>query len=305
MKGLGNSRNVSLAMRDRGMRPTDVAPTVPAREICDLAVHLDGSRQDENRLVFAEMLAVTFEARVEACLSQCFAPAPLSGAFIGGWAPESLHDGDVSPGGSDERKLRARVSRIKAPSAFQRYDGMAYELAQALARRARTVDVFVLGQPIGRQDPRPQFVEAVLFHSSAPIFVVPPASQHRPSLQTVMIGWKDTLECSRAITASLPFLKQARRVLLTSVLEGGDERPGRASADEMATHLANHGITVEIRSLAKGKDIAGRLLEEAATVEADLVVAGAYGRSSFSEMIFGGVTRHILTHSSVPLLLAH
>ncbi len=32
---------------------------------------------------------------------------------------------------------------------------------------------------------------------------------------------------------------------------------------------------------------------------------GAYGHTRFREAVLGGVSRHMLTHSSVPLLLAH
>jgi nucleotide-binding universal stress UspA family protein len=38
---------------------------------------------------------------------------------------------------------------------------------------------------------------------------------------------------------------------------------------------------------------------------AGLLVMGAFGRSRLRETLFGGVTRHLLSHSRTPLLLAH
>lgn len=307
MNGLGNSRNVNLAMRRRSV-PAGVVHMPPAglaKEISDLAVHLDGSPQDESRVAFAEMLALTFGARVEACLTDCFTLVPLSGEMVGGWLEQPYGDGDLSPGGTEELRLRARITRIDTPTTFRRFDGMKFELAQSLAGRARTVDLFVLGRPYGAGAEEPQFVEAVLFNAAAAVLVVPPELPRLLKLQSIVIAWKDTLECSRAIAASLPFLKQASRVFLVSVSNGTDGGLDWASAADMAAHLSHHGIAVEVRSMPKSKDTAELLLDEANYAEADLLVAGAYGRSRLSEMILGGVTRHLLTHSTVPLLLSH
>ena len=46
-------------------------------------------------------------------------------------------------------------------------------------------------------------------------------------------------------------------------------------------------------------------MNEAAIVGAELIVVGAYGRSRLREMLLGGVTRELLTRSTVPLLMAH
>jgi nucleotide-binding universal stress UspA family protein len=32
---------------------------------------------------------------------------------------------------------------------------------------------------------------------------------------------------------------------------------------------------------------------------------GAYGHSRFSEMVFGGATRHVLHHLDLPVLMSH
>jgi nucleotide-binding universal stress UspA family protein len=46
------------------------------------------------------------------------------------------------------------------------------------------------------------------------------------------------------------------------------------------------------------------LLSEAAG-EGALLVMGAYGRWRWQEWVFGGVTRHVLHHTPVPVLMAH
>jgi nucleotide-binding universal stress UspA family protein len=57
--------------------------------------------------------------------------------------------------------------------------------------------------------------------------------------------------------------------------------------------------------LDAGEDVGPALLEAAQEVAADLLVAGAYGRPRLAEWVLGGVTRHLLRHSTLPMLLRH
>jgi nucleotide-binding universal stress UspA family protein len=50
-----------------------------------------------------------------------------------------------------------------------------------------------------------------------------------------------------------------------------------------------------------GNDILSRLSD----LNADLLVMGAYGHSRMHELVFGGVTRHIFRHMTVPTLFSH
>jgi nucleotide-binding universal stress UspA family protein len=54
-----------------------------------------------------------------------------------------------------------------------------------------------------------------------------------------------------------------------------------------------------------GRNETRAMLDQALAMDADLIVMGGYGHSRTGEFIFGGVTRDMLTLSSVPLLLAH
>jgi len=46
------------------------------------------------------------------------------------------------------------------------------------------------------------------------------------------------------------------------------------------------------------------LLSRAADLDADLIVAGAYHHSQLREALFGGVTRDLLDHMTVPVLMS-
>ena len=46
-------------------------------------------------------------------------------------------------------------------------------------------------------------------------------------------------------------------------------------------------------------------LTEAQAFGCDLLIKGAYTQSRLRQMIFGGPTSHILSHATVPVLMAH
>jgi nucleotide-binding universal stress UspA family protein len=47
------------------------------------------------------------------------------------------------------------------------------------------------------------------------------------------------------------------------------------------------------------------LLNEAAELNADLIVMGGYGHSRLREFVLGGATRTLLKQMTAPVLLAH
>ena len=61
----------------------------------------------------------------------------------------------------------------------------------------------------------------------------------------------------------------------------------------------------ERRAIEAEDDVGAALLQAARAAGADLLVMGGYGRSRLRELVLGGVTRHVLTHAQLPVLLAH
>jgi len=117
-----------------------------------------------------------------------------------------------------------------------------------------------------------------------------------------MICWKNSAEPMRAITAAMPLLIKAKRVIITTVEEGSSS----ANAAAVARYLRWHGIRAKTQAIkAGGRPIATLLSSVAKDCAADLLVMGAYGRSPFKESIFGGCTQSVLEHADVPTFLFH
>lgn len=74
----------------------------------------------------------------------------------------------------------------------------------------------------------------------------------------------------------------------------------------MVEHLRRHDVSasaeVRVRAL---RSTATQILEFALAKSPHLVVAGGYGHARLREWALGGVTRSLMTHSPVCLLLTH
>jgi len=167
----------------------------------------------------------------------------------------------------------------------------------------RVFDLVVLGRPAkGRQGPRMTTLESALFESGRPVLLAPPAPP-RDIGDKILIAWNCSTEQARATAFAMPLLRKAGRVVICTV--DGATVPG-PTGEQMARNLLRNGVRAEAMSVAPGQRRAGEvILAQAEALGSDLIVKGAYTQSRLRQMIFGGTTQHILTHATVPVLLAH
>ena len=172
-----------------------------------------------------------------------------------------------------------------------------------LGQYARLFSATVVGRPgTGDNAPRMTTFETALFESGRPILLAPPAPPASLG-EAVLIAWNGSTETARAVAFAMPFLRRAARVLVLSV-EGGMV-PG-PSAQDLAQALACEGVEVTHRALPTGRRTPGEtFLAEAKEFGCDLLIKGAYTQSRLRQMIFGGVTSHVLAQADMPVLMAH
>ena len=103
--------------------------------------------------------------------------------------------------------------------------------------------------------------------------------------------------------AALPFLAAAERV--TAVAVRGERDDDDRGLAEVAEYLAWHGVVARTHAVITRAPVGETLLDAAVAASADLVVMGGYSHSRLRELILGGVTRHMLERTALPLLVAH
>jgi nucleotide-binding universal stress UspA family protein len=119
-----------------------------------------------------------------------------------------------------------------------------------------------------------------------------------------MVCWRETAEAVRALNAAMPFLANAKRVLITTVAEKDEDVAESMSA--LVCHLSLHRVPAEVQVIkATGGAVSELLASPAQACGADLVVLGAYGHSRMREALFGGCTQSFIHNAERPVLLMH
>lgn len=196
----------------------------------------------------------------------------------------------------------AGVSSPTLSVVWTELDGLPSDLVPA---RAQGADLVIIARPQRPADQgQRQTTHAALFASHRPVLTVPPATTPDAVLppfgRCVAIAWKDDGRAVKAMIPALRYFADAERI---AVIAG--HREGKVSA-ALPEPLAERGLTAEMHALPIGKEAFGQaLLDKAKTLGADVLVMGAYTHSPFREMLLGGVTRHVLIHAEIPVLMRH
>jgi nucleotide-binding universal stress UspA family protein len=176
-------------------------------------------------------------------------------------------------------------------------DGIAELLVEERGRRA---DFIVVEQP-SRQDYATSWhaLRAALFATDRPILVVPPHCGAGFG-RRVAIAWRDDERAVKAVLSALRCLADCEQVFVLAGTRSG------AAPPRLPPVLQEHGIAAELHVLTIGGGAFGAaLLHEAHRLGADLLVMGAYRHTPLREFLLGGVTRHVLNHADLPVLLRH
>jgi nucleotide-binding universal stress UspA family protein len=148
--------------------------------------------------------------------------------------------------------------------------------------------------------------ERLAIESGRPVLIVPHKSKFSNFGRRITVAWNGTREAARAAFDALPLLKDADTVQILWINPQDDPDAGDVPTAEIATALARHGVKCEGRMLladdAKVGDVLRANMEEDGS---DLLIMGAYGRSRIREFVFGGATRDLLRHMTVPVLMSH
>jgi len=268
-----------------------------------LLVHAEPGLVASHRLEVAGCLARDLGACLIGLGAETFDPLAAS-------APEGAY---FAAGLLAAQQEQTEKDLVAAEAAFRRDAGGA-ELEWrtvrdyphlALTRMARAADLILVGPQTGADTTRSADPADVVMGAGRPVLIVPEGA-HRLHGKTVVVAWKDTRECRRALSDAMPFLRRAEDVIVHTVCRPGDADAAVAQVDEVIANLARHGVRA--RPLVTGTAAAGVASEIKRVAElygADLIVCGAYGHSRLREWAFGGVTAELMRRPGCFVLMSH
>lgn len=284
--------------------------------VANILVPIFGTRDDAVSLATAFAAATPFRAHVQVLFARpdpqqavAVAGLPLSGETVRALVEaqdrvvaEAIKRARISLAAEAEK---ARVRIVSEPThstdVTVSYQEVTGRLANCLERALRFSDVTVFPHSAYSEPDLHDALVEVLARGERPILLSPGAVPAAVGSK-IAIGWDGSMTAAHALTAALPFLRSARAVTLVVVSRKAQDE----SASEAKRFLALHGVEATVLSVEPGtRPVAEVLLETAASCGCDLLVIGGYGHSHLRESIFGGVTKYVLSHATVPVFLAH
>jgi len=285
-----------------------------------ILVHLDDHRGHETRL----QLAISIARRSNAHLAALYGfdlpqvPPPISNLATGGYVTTDMlrdvyireRDAAFDNAAHFEAIFRAETSRFGLTGEWLICPDEAADRVTLVVERARYADLTVVGQADPDHplfDVLARLPETVMMACGRPVLIVPYAGRAGNVGNCVLVAWSGTREAARAVADALPLIQHAETVTVLSIGQThGSKGNGEQPADDLVRYLAQHDIRAEASHLVSDDIEAGELiLSRASDLGCDLIVMGGYGHSRMRELILGGVTRAVLQHMTVPVLMSH
>jgi nucleotide-binding universal stress UspA family protein len=281
-----------------------------------LLLPLTGTAAGEAALSTCLMIARLWNAHVTALHVRVDSRdvAPLAGEGLSGAMIEEMMSATEKESSDRAHAVRSMFDRFvaqhevilsearpgvdAATASFASVTGREEDL---VAQQARLADLTVVPHPDAGEDvSSSDALHAVLFDSGRPVLIAPQVAPQTIGAR-ICLGWNGTAESASAVYAALPWLQRADAVRILSA--DGYQRRGPGAPD-LAAYLALHGVHADIVMFhSVSNSVGAGLLAAARDFGCDMLAMGAYSHSRLRQLILGGVTRHVLEHGSLPIMM--
>lgn len=176
------------------------------------------------------------------------------------------------------------------------------DVSDHVGRCARTADFAVCERPRDKGSAHSDIFNNLVFRSGRSVLMVP-EMYPEPKLDRMLVAWNGRAECARAVGAALPLLHKANHITLLQIGDLAEDLP---TLDDIGRYLEVQGLTCDKRMEPLGDGTVGdSVYEFAKNSGADSIVIGAFSTARWRELILGGVTRHLIENSDIPIYMSH
>ncbi len=273
-----------------------------------ILVHVDNSDRALERIRIAIELAQTFDAHLVGLATVGMIALANTYGLDGtpSYMAEAMDDMEKLAATAAERFV-AKAKAAGLPS----YESRVHrgDPAYHVCTDARYADLVVIGQNEPGQSTAStpaDLPQSVMLGCGRPVLIIPYAGHFRTLGRRAMFLWNASRESARAATDALPFFARADEVRVSvfdakANMGGHGDEPGT----DVATYLARQGVKVTVNRDTSSGDVGSSVLSRANDFDADLIVMGGYGHTRMREWVLGGVSKTLLEHMTVPVLMSH
>ncbi len=275
--------------------------------IKDLLVAYHGDEGSQNAVRFALQMAKKYDAALTG--AHIHAPDQYE-SQVRRWIPEDvlgvMKRAEMEAVKTIENSFHETVKAAGGnPADWITFNGPPSLL---LARLSRYFDMLITGQFQGaiRHGGRALQPEELILRAGKPVIMVPENYQVRPFKEEAVIAWDGSASAARALTDAMQILETKKRLDVVSVeTEGEAERLSRLGDHDIIEHLKRHGIDARRVPLKRQGSVGKTILAYCEETQPDVLVMGAFGRGKLGSLLFGGVSRYVLEHQTVPVMMSH
>ena len=278
-------------------------------DIKNILLHLDHSSGCRNRLETAFNLARDFDAQITGLfvvpdyVVPSYVEAQISVDLITDITEKAVARADEELAGyqklADDAGVKMEAHVVEG------------QVIPILREHSKYTDLLLLGQdqPDDPDNASYGLADALLFEGASACMVVPHSGKLAAPGKRILLTWNASREAARALREAMPILSRAEEIVVLSSEPDDadvDMARGHPHARELAHFLESHGIqTISSGISDVDMNVSDAIIGQAADMNADMIVMGAYGHARLREIILGGVTRDLLKQSPLPLFLAH
>ncbi len=210
----------------------------------------------------------------------------------------------------EEARLHSKMEdKLRGEDVSWDYTQVTGNVAGQIISHAALADLVVVGREPHKSDSGASSISLfgdLLQRSRTPLCIAAEDGAPIDPTGVALIAWDGSYEAANAVRSSVGLLKLASEVRVVNIEERKSETfPGT----RLLEYLSRQGIHAELvveparAGLTDQQAISAALMAHARAVGAYLLM-GSYSHNRISEFVFGGVTRTMLSSSTVPLVVA-
>lgn len=267
---------------------------------------------EEDRAEQVLAAAAVLSRRHHSHLIGTYVIPPIAVYPMAGQLPELVYTGHFEQHAERAKALEKRFDDTIRDDAFvaewRTIDSGTMPIADALMDQVRCADIAITAHYNDSDGHYPYdgVGETVAMESGRPVLLLPKHARTETIGENIAVAWDGSRESVRAVFDALELLQEAKTVRILTVGE-----PPRKKSDvalpgaEIAATLSRRGVSCEADHVVPGDlSVGDAILGRVGDMGSDLLVMGMYGHSKLRERVFGGVTKHILGHMTVPTLFS-